>query len=127
MKRILLLFPLLILAFSIHVYTQTIPVCPSNKAFTFGEKITYKAKYSLYVDVPVGELKVQIQPNAQEMKLGIYDIAGKEITTFVNTYQEAGKYEYTIDADKYNIGAGVYFLRIVAGSQAIDEKLIRIR
>ena len=66
-------------------------------------------------------------PNAQEMKLGIYDIAGKEITTFVNTYQEAGKYEYTIDADKYNIGAGVYFLRIVAGSQAIDEKLIRIR
>ena len=67
MKRILLLCSLLFSSFSIHVYSQTIPICASNKAFTFGEKITYKAKYSLYVDVPVGELKVQIQPNAQEM------------------------------------------------------------
>ena len=65
--------------------------------------------------------------NGLDMKLGIYDVTGKEITTLVNTHQDAGKYSYTIDAGKYNMGAGVYFLRIIAGNQAIEEKIIRIK
>ncbi len=59
---------ILLCMLSINAMHAQIPeVSPLNKAFTFGEKLTFKAKYSLYVNVPVGELKVQVQATPQDM------------------------------------------------------------
>jgi len=74
------------------------------------------------------ELHIQYTlAQAQDMRLSIYDVTGKEVTVIANTRQDAGKYTFTVDASKYNMGAGVYFLHIIAGDQAIDEKIIRLK
>lgn len=39
----------------------------TNNAFGFGEKIKYKVKYSLYLNVPVGEVDFTIKPDTAEV------------------------------------------------------------
>ena len=63
----------------------------------------------------------------QEVQLIITDITGKEIATLANENQTSGQHTYTLDADKYSIPAGIYFLRMVAGNEAVEEKIIRLK
>ena len=68
MKQILALSAIILGCSLPNLHAQTGGPVRVNKAFTFGEKITYKAKYSFSkMNVPVGELVVTIQPNSQEM------------------------------------------------------------
>ena len=66
-------------------------------------------------------------PENEQVRLSIYDVTGKEIVVLADGNQTAGKYQFTVDADKYNMNAGVYFMRAIVGGQAIDQKIIRIR
>jgi hypothetical protein len=59
--------------------------------------------------------------------MAIYDMTGKQIVMITGGKQDAGKYIYTIDADKYNMSAGVYFLNAVVGNRSAEEKIIRIK
>ena len=68
-----------------------------------------------------------ILPQSQNVSLSITDITGKEITSMYIGNQSQGRYTYTIDAEKYNLTAGVYFLHMVAGAEVIDQKIIRIK
>lgn len=52
-------------------------------------------------------------PAVSIVTLRIFDILGRNITTFVNNEIEAtGEHEIKFDAAKYNLGSGVYFLEI---------------
>ncbi len=59
------------------------------------------------------------------VKLCIYDILGREITTLVNEYQKPGNYEITWNAG--NLPSGVYFYRIQAGNFVETKKMILLR
>ncbi len=51
------------------------------------------------------------------VSLRIYDALGREIGTFVNSYQRAGKYRLNLKFDSVNFSSGVYFYRLdFAGS-----------
>ncbi len=66
-------------------------------------------------------------PENQNVQLTVTDITGKQIANLVDENQTPGQHFYNIDAEKYNIPAGMYFLRMVAGDEVAEEKIVRIR
>ncbi|MDQ3019920.1 MAG: T9SS type A sorting domain-containing protein [Bacteroidota bacterium] len=50
-------------------------------------------------------------PKTASVKLGVYDITGKEVLSVVNEKQEAGYYSYKINAQKLSSGVYFYTLR----------------
>ncbi len=51
-------------------------------------------------------------PQAGNVILKVYDALGREVTTLVNEYKNAGRYEVQFDAS--TLASGIYFYRIVA-------------
>jgi len=49
-------------------------------------------------------------PKSGLVKMVIYDVLGRVVTTLVNEYKEAG--EYTVDFDASAIASGVYFYKL---------------
>jgi hypothetical protein len=59
------------------------------------------------------------------VRLIIFDILGKEITTLVNTNQQAGTYETTFNASQYP--SGVYFYRLTTNGFTETKKMLLIK
>ena len=69
---------------------------------------------------------IQYSVGSQEfVKLKVYDILGREITTLVNEAKPAGTYEVKFDAS--NLSTGIYIYKIYAGSFIETKKLILIK
>lgn len=62
---------------------------------------------------------------AGEVKLGVYDILGREVATLVNQWQTPGRYAVTFDA--HGLASGLYTYRIGAGNFAATRKLMLIK
>lgn len=56
----------------------------------------------------------------QNVKLTIYDILGREVTTLVNEAQKSGNYEVTFDAS--NLASGVYLYRLQSTTSSNSGK-----
>jgi hypothetical protein len=67
MKIGFLYIVLVFLGFPIVASSQLVTRFNSNSAFTFGEELTYRLKYSLYVNVNVGEATLKIAQEPIEM------------------------------------------------------------
>lgn len=63
-------------------------------------------------------------PERNFVTIKVFDVLGKEITTLVNEFKEAGKYEIEFSADKYNLSSGVYFYTLKAGNNFAVKKMI---
>ena len=84
-----------------------------------------KNEYTLFQNYPnpfnpITTLKYMI-PSDGFVRLKVYDILGKEISTLVNEEQNKGYYE--VDFDAKNLSSGVYIYRIESGSFT-DSKLM---
>jgi hypothetical protein len=64
-------------------------------------------------------------PNSGLVKLVVYDVIGKEVTTLVNEVKNIGNYSVTFDAS--NVPSGVYFYKIMSGSFVETKKMILIK
>ncbi|MFQ3608076.1 MAG: T9SS type A sorting domain-containing protein [Chloroherpetonaceae bacterium] len=53
-------------------------------------------------------------PVASEVKLEVYDVLGRKVMTLVNGRQDAGAYNFTLNAG--NLSSGVYFYRLQASA-----------
>ncbi len=73
---------------------------------------------------PVTRIKFEI-PKLSHVKLTIFNILGREITTLVNEELKPGRYEFSWNASK-NI-SGVYFYKIKAGSYSETRKMMLLR
>jgi len=62
---------------------------------------------------------------ASEVSLKLFDVLGKEVATLVNERQEAGAYNYTLNAS--NLSSGVYFYRLQAGNFVQTKKMMLIK
>jgi len=90
-------------------------------------------KFALYLPNPnlLGsgtgtEIKYQI-PKEVEVKLGVFDLLGREVATFVNGKQSRGTYSVRWSGtNNYNkrLACGIYFLRIEAGGFRDVKKLV---
>jgi photosystem II stability/assembly factor-like uncharacterized protein len=77
---------------------------------------------------PSTTIKFSIPPSPLEragVRLNIYDILGREITTLVNEQLKPGEYSVTWDASNYP--SGVYFYKIVSGDYYEAKKMVMIK
>lgn len=66
-------------------------------------------------------------PNSGEVKLILYDILGREITTLLNEERQAGNYVYELDANKLSLSSGVYFYELKSGENAQIKRMIYLK
>ncbi len=59
-------------------------------------------------------------PKSGMVSLKIYDVAGREITSALNTMLNPGLIKYTFSGSSYS--SGVYFYRLVVDGKVIDTK-----
>jgi hypothetical protein len=64
-------------------------------------------------------------PKSSMVILKIYNVLGKQITTLVNEYQEAGIYKVNFDAG--GLSNGVYFYKIQAGNFVEIKKMLLLK
>jgi hypothetical protein len=70
---------------------------------------------------PSTVIKFQV-PNSGFVKLSIYDILGREISTLVNEELHAGTYQVDFDGSKF--ASGVYFYRLVVGDNTNNGRFV---
>ncbi len=61
---------------------------------------------------------------ANPVTLKVYDIFGREISTLVDEYQQAGSYTVKLKDQNVSMSGGVYFYRITAGHFSCTRKMI---
>jgi aminopeptidase N len=86
-------------------------------------------KFSLYQNEPnpfnpTTKISYDI-PKDSKVKLVIYDILGKEVSTLVNDNIKAGTYSVEWNATQFP--SGVYFYRLIAGSFSEVKKMLLIK
>ncbi len=64
-------------------------------------------------------------PKSELVTLKVYDILGREISTLVNKFYQAGNYKVTFDAA--NLPAGIYFYRLQSGVFVETKKMILVK
>jgi hypothetical protein len=64
-------------------------------------------------------------PKSGFVKLVVYDLLGKEVTTLLNEEKVAGKYEVNFNVN--NLASGIYFYTINAGSFTSTKKMILMK
>jgi hypothetical protein len=66
-------------------------------------------------------------PQNSFVTLKVYDVAGKEVATLVNTQAVPGNYSVNFNANDYSLSSGIYFYKIVAGNFVNVKKLVLIK
>jgi hypothetical protein len=64
-------------------------------------------------------------PKYAFVKITVFDILGREITTLTNEYKTAGYYEVRFDGT--NLASGLYFYRIEAGAYVQTKKMLLLK
>lgn len=73
---------------------------------------------------PVTSINYSIAENVN-VKISVFDILGREISVPVNEFKNAGNYEVNFNAE--NLGSGIFYYRIEAGSFTDTKKMILIK
>jgi predicted esterase len=73
---------------------------------------------------PTTEIKYQV-PCACHVAIKVYDITGREISTLINEYKEAGIYSCKFNGD--NLTSGVYFYTLNAGGVYKSGKMLLLK
>jgi WD40 repeat protein len=91
-------------------------------------------------DKPVSnEIKLNISPNPTSslvkisysvpsysfVRLSVFDIFGNEVGTIVQEYRQAGNYEENYDAG--SLAEGIYFVRLVTGTEQRTGKFVKLK
>ncbi|MCB9208413.1 MAG: CotH kinase family protein [Ignavibacteriales bacterium] len=80
---------------------------------------------NLFQHLNNSEIPNQVRDDNANVKLIVYDILGREVTTLVNQKQKPGNYEVEFNAR--NLTSGIYFYRITAGTFNEVKKMILLK
>ena len=64
-------------------------------------------------------------PRSSEVRMGVFDMLGREVSVLVNERKDAGVHEVKFDGSR--LASGVYFYRLRAGDFVQTRKLILVR
>lgn len=73
---------------------------------------------------PVTNIKFDI-PKAGFVKITVYDLLGREITTLINQQMQPGS--YSVDWDATNYPSGVYFYRLESGDFSESKRMVLVK
>jgi len=77
-----------------------------------------------YPNNPTTVISYQL-PVAGNVSLKLYDVLGREMMTLVNGRQEAGAYNFNLNAS--NLSSGVYFYRLQSGNFVSTKKMMLVK
>lgn len=107
------------------IYAQSLP----ETVVSVEESSSPPAAFTLYENYPNPfnpTTGIQYSVGREQyVSLKVYDVLGKEVTILVNEVQTPGLYEVTFDA--HGLAGGVYFYKLVAGSNVDVKKLLLIK
>jgi len=73
---------------------------------------------------PTASIRLQL-PFDGKVRIKIYDVLGREITTLLDGYLNAGVHQIPLDASR--LAGGLYFCKIVAGNHVETEKFVVLK
>jgi hypothetical protein len=73
---------------------------------------------------PTTQITYQL-PREADVRLEVFDMAGRRVATLVNESISAGT--HTVNFDATNLSSGVYIYRLLAGSAVITKKLTLVK
>ncbi len=73
---------------------------------------------------PVTTINFSI-PKVEDVKLVVYDILGREVTTLLDSRMDSGQHSVTFDARHFS--SGVYFYQLRTGSRVMTKKMMLIK
>jgi hypothetical protein len=73
---------------------------------------------------PVTAISYQL-PLSSQVRLQVFDVSGRLVTTLVNGLQEAGYHQVTFDGSE--LSSGLYFIRMQAGSFNAVKKMMLVK
>jgi len=68
-----------------------------------------------------------VKGEMSNVKLVVYDVLGREVTTLVNEQQKAGYYEVQFTSNNVQLTSGVYFYQLRAGEFVETKKMVLLR
>ena len=114
MKRfVTVIFIILFQITTFEIYAQNITKFTDNNAFNYGEELTYKIRYSLYINVYVGEavLKVAPEPKIIGNKPHYHLIAEGKSYRFYDAFMKVrDRYESYININNFLPSASIRVL-----------------
>src|SRR5437773_1228920 len=85
-------------------------------------------QYKLYQNLPQSFYKVTRVgfdlPKASKIKLGVYDVFGREICTLIDDVLLAGSYEVVFDASVFNLEPGILMYKLKTDGFVDTKKMI---
>jgi hypothetical protein len=63
--------------------------------------------------------------SAQDVRVTVFDMLGRQVAELVNGYRDAGTYTVTFDAN--SLPSGVYFSRLQAGQFSQTQRMLLVR
>ncbi|MFA7418564.1 MAG: T9SS type A sorting domain-containing protein [Melioribacteraceae bacterium] len=63
-------------------------------------------------------------PTAGYVTLKVYDVVGREVSTLVNEYKQAGAYNYQFSIINSSLSSGVYFYMLTSGNNILTKKFV---
>jgi hypothetical protein len=74
-------------------------------------------------DIP--DIPLMKGARGMDVRLTVYDILGREVTTLVNEQLKPGKYEVEWDGTKYS--SGIYFYKLITNNFSDSKKMVLIK
>jgi len=75
---------------------------------------------------PTTQISYQLSENSN-VKLTVYDTLGNEIVELYNGRQEAGKHKLVLDAEKYKLSSGTYYVQLTTPTTSLVKKAVLIK
>jgi hypothetical protein len=66
-------------------------------------------------------------PQSGAVTLKLFNLLGQELGTLLSGSMNAGTHTYTLNADAFRLGSGVYFYRLTAGDLVQTRKMILVK
>ena len=106
----------------LHASDAMAPLAKATEAE--GSGLALPATYSLGQNYPnpfnpVTHIRFAL-PQAGNVTLTVYDMTGRVVSTLVNGYKSAGRYDVTFDGT--NLASGAYIYRLEAGRNFVETK-----
>lgn len=70
---------------------------------------------------PTTVIKYEL-PTSSNIKLELFDILGRKISTLVDARKDAGLYTFSLNAAAFNLSSGIYFYRLQTESNHLETK-----
>jgi photosystem II stability/assembly factor-like uncharacterized protein len=62
--------------------------------------------------------------NAEQVKLAVYDLSGRQLFTVIEGYQGSGIYSYRLSTNEQELAPGIYFYKLEAGNSTQTRKMM---